>query len=146
SDLRSFAPFNNWLSTLQHTLSLQSVYKLRSITVNSATRFGRNKLGFVYLTAEVSSDSGDKLPGSVFLRGGSVAILLILEVEGKPDEKWVVLTVQPRVPAGVLEMVELPAGMLDEEGFAGTAAREIQEECGIEIKKDRLLDLTEMAL
>ena len=30
---------------------------------------------FVKLRAEVSNDAGEKLPGSVFLRGGSVAML-----------------------------------------------------------------------
>jgi len=58
----------------------------------------------------------------------------------------VVLTVQPRVPAGSLEFVELPAGMMDDSSFTGAAAKEIQEECGIEIPADRLLDLTQLAL
>jgi 8-oxo-dGTP pyrophosphatase MutT (NUDIX family) len=76
-----------------------------------------------------------------------VAILLILEPEGAVDERWVVLTVQPRVPAGSLEMVELPAGMIDDSGtFSGAAAKEIREECGIEIGGDELIDLTSLAL
>jgi ADP-sugar diphosphatase len=59
----------------------------------------------------------------------------------------VVLTVQPWVPAGSLEFVELPAGMLDDSSFTGAAAaKEIQEECGIEIPADELLDLTQLAL
>jgi len=57
-----------------------------------------------------------------------------------------VLTVQPWVPAGSLEFVELPAGMLDDSSFTGAAAKEIQEECGIEIPADELLDLTQLAL
>jgi hypothetical protein len=86
-----------------------------------------------------------QLPGAIFLRGGSVAILLILEEE-EGGEEWVVPTVQPRVPASSLEFVELPAGMLDDSSLTGAAAKEIQEECGIEIPADELLDLTQLAL
>ena len=56
------------------------------------------------------------------------------------------LTVQPRVLAGSLEFVELPAGMLDNSSFTSAAAKEIQEECGIEIPAGELLDLTQLAL
>lgn len=43
-------------------------------------------------------------------------------------------------------MLELPAGMIDEEGdsIAGTAVREMEEECGIALKPSELLDLTEL--
>lgn len=159
--LLSFRPFNSWLSTVQHSLSLQSSkpshpfhndpYKLESITVQSVDFFGQ-RIGFLKFKAVIRSSSGGTLPGSVFLRGGSVAILLILEPEGqsalnKQPERWVVLTVQPRIPAGSLEMVELPAGMIDDSGtFSGAAAKEIQEECGIEIPEDKLIDLTSLAL
>lgn len=159
--LLSFHPFKSWLSTLQHSLSLQSTksshpfhkdpYKLESITIQSVDFFG-SRIGFLKLKTIVKSANGDSLPGSVFLRGGSVAILLILEPEGqsallKQPERWAVLTVQPRIPAGSLEMVELPAGMIDDSGtFSGAAAKEIQEECGIEIPEDKLIDLTSMAL
>ncbi|KAI5795109.1 hypothetical protein EDC01DRAFT_615314 [Geopyxis carbonaria] len=156
--LHSFKPFSSWLYTLERSLDLQHTsqkhpfhqepYKLRSIDIQAVDFFGGGRIGFLKLTANIKNDAGASLPGIVFLRGGSVAILLVLEVEGKPgDEPWVVLTVQPRIPAGQLEMVELPAGMIDDSGnFAGAAAMEIQEECGIDIPKDRLTDLTELAL
>lgn len=159
--LLSFRPFRSWLDTLQHNLSLQSAkashpfhddpYRLESITIQSVDFFGP-RIGFIKLKTVVKSKSGDTLPGSVFLRGGSVAILLILETEGrsvldKQPERWAVLTVQPRIPAGSLEMVELPAGMIDDSGtFSGAAAKEIEEECGIEILADKLIDLTSLAL
>ena len=43
-------------------------------------------------------------------------------------------------------MLELPAGMIDDEGdnVGGAAAREMEEECGIKIKASELLDLTEL--
>lgn len=53
------------------------------------------------------------------------------------------MTEQPRVPVGQM-MREIPAGMIDDEShtFCGTAARELQEECGIIVKEEELVDLT----
>lgn len=58
-----------------------------------------------------------------------------------------ILTVQPRIPAGSLALAELPAGMLDDAGtFAGGAAKEIAEETGLEIPAEDLINMTEMAI
>ena len=101
----------------------------------------------------------ENLPGSVFLRGPSVTMMVeftykigrILEFrnfllmdlnqvvlqpddlpKGSQDEKHVLLTIQPRVPAASLAFSELPAGMVDDSGtFVGAAAKEIKEELGI---------------
>ena len=83
--LLSFPAFQNWLSTLQHSLSLQrnkghtfnsAPYKLRKIDIQTVDFFGGGRVGFIKLKAEVSNDHGEKLPGSVFLRGGSVAMMV----------------------------------------------------------------------
>ncbi|KAI0835490.1 hypothetical protein F5Y06DRAFT_289144 [Hypoxylon sp. FL0890] len=161
--LREFSPFKNWHATLKRSLSLQHTnsthpfhkdpYSLRSITVQSFDLFGRpphQRLGFLKLIAEVSNGSGERLPGSIFLRGPSVAMLVMLMPDDLPagqegDERYVVLTVQARIPAGSLEFVELPAGMVDEGSFSGTAAQEIREELGLEIPASELRNLSEMA-
>lgn len=53
------------------------------------------------------------------------------------------LTLQPRIPAGSLSFAELPAGMLDDSGsFAGGAAKEIEEETGLKVQQEDLVDLT----
>lgn len=79
--------FKTWISTLQHSLSIQenkshvfhgAPYKLRNIDVQSVDFFGGDRLGFVKLKADVSNDKGEKLPGSVFLRGGSVGMLVCI--------------------------------------------------------------------
>jgi ADP-sugar diphosphatase len=62
------------------------------------------------------------------------------------DEKYVILTLQPRIAAGSLAFAELPAGMLDGGTFSGTAAREIEEEVGLKIPESELLDMTAMAV
>ena len=83
--LLTFPAFKNWISTLQHSLSLQKQdnhafyacpYKLREIDIQHVDFFGGGRLGFIKLKAEVSNDDGEKLPGSVFLRGGSVGMMV----------------------------------------------------------------------
>lgn len=84
-DLLSFPAFKIWISTLQRSLAQQEnpshefhgdPYILRKIDIQSVDRFGGGRLGFVKLKADVSNSSGEKLPGSVFLRGGSVGMLV----------------------------------------------------------------------
>ncbi|RGP59982.1 hypothetical protein FLONG3_11037 [Fusarium longipes] len=156
--LGSFKPFNNWVETLTNSLRLQSSsshpfhkdpYALRSVTVQSFDLFGGKRLGFVKLTAQVSNEAGETLPAAALLRGPSVAMLFMLIPDDAPpesEERYVVLTVQPRVPAGSLSFVELPAGMVDDAGsFKGAAAQEIQEELGVTIHEDELTNLSELA-
>ncbi|OJD11059.1 hypothetical protein AJ78_08094 [Emergomyces pasteurianus Ep9510] len=157
--LLAFPAFKIWLSTLQHSLSRQAdpshefhaaPHTLRHIHVQAVDFFGGGRLGFVKLKVDVSNDHDEKLPGSVFLRGGSVGVLLILQPSDIPQtseaEKRAILTIQPRIPAGSLAFPEIPAGMLDDSGaFAGRAAKEIQEETGLIIPQDELIDLTALA-
>lgn len=101
------------------------------------------------MTATVSNSAGESLPAAALLRGPSVAMLVMLVPDDVPqgsDERYVVLTVQPRIPAGSLSFVELPAGMVDGSGnFKGVAAKEIEEELGITIHEDELTCLSELA-
>ncbi|PHH81003.1 hypothetical protein CDD82_1384 [Ophiocordyceps australis] len=157
--LESFRPFKEWTSKLGQSLSLQKdekhpfhadPYALSSITVQAFDRFRGGRLGFVKLTASVSNAAGESLPGAALLRGPSVAVLVMLvpdDVDAASDERHVVLTVQPRVAVGSLGFVELPAGMVDDAGsFKGAAAKEMEEELGIEIRDDELLCLSELAV
>ncbi|KAJ5176721.1 uncharacterized protein N7482_002598 [Penicillium canariense] len=158
-DLLSFPAFNNWISTLQNSLARQShpshefhedPYVLRTIDIQAVDRFGGGRVGFVKLKADVSNGRGEKLPGSVFLRGGSVGMLLILQPDDIPVSqekgKQAIVTIQPRVPAGSLAFVEIPAGMLDDSGtFAGGAAKEIQEETGLSVQQSELIGMTSLA-
>jgi ADP-sugar diphosphatase len=84
-ELLSFPAFKTWINTLQHSLSLQkqeshafnsSPYSLKEIRVQAIDRFGGKRLGFVKLQAEVSNKANEQLPASVFLRGGSVCMLV----------------------------------------------------------------------
>jgi len=161
--LLSFPAFKIWSNTLRHSLSLQSKsdhefnkapYKLRSINIQSVDWFGsgeKKRLGFVKFQTEVTTDDGAYLPGSVLMRGGSVAMLLVLQPDDVPadqeKDKHVLVTIQPRIPAGSLAFAEIPAGMLDDSGsFSGGAAHEIEEETGLKVKAEELLDMTALAM
>lgn len=73
-------------------------------------------------------------------------MLVMLVPDDDDDDRYALLTVQPRIPAGSLAFAELPAGMVDEGGsFAGTAAQEIREELGLEIPAAELRCLSDMA-
>ncbi|KAI2639365.1 hypothetical protein GGS21DRAFT_488306 [Xylaria nigripes] len=173
--LLSFSPFNAWLKTLTNSLSLQhsnpkhpfhnDPYALRSITVQSYDLFGGKRVGFLKLQAKVTNAAGESLPGAIFLRGPAVAMLIMLIPDDVPpsgknagthndEERYVLLTIQPRIPAGSLAFAELPAGMVDDSDasesrqarFAGTAAREIYEELGIEIPASELVCLSDLAV
>jgi hypothetical protein len=82
--LLSFPAFKTWLSTLQRSLARQrhpthefhrQPYALRKIDIQAVDRWG-GRIGFVKFVADVSNDSGESFPGSVFLRGGSVGMLV----------------------------------------------------------------------
>lgn len=76
-------------------------------------------------------------------------LVMLIPDDAPPDsdERYVVLTVQPRVPAGSLGFVELPAGMVDDAGtFKGSAAKEMEEELGITIGEDELTCLSDLAV
>jgi ADP-sugar diphosphatase len=125
-------------------------YILRSLTVQSIDRFGPRRLGFIKLTGTISTSQNESLPSAVFMRGASVGMMVVLQPDDLPtsseEEKYVLLTVQPRVAAGGLQFVELPAGMVDNGTFAGSAAKEIQEEIGLEIPEDELINLSELTI
>ena len=73
-------------------------------------------------------------------------MLMILRPSDSQTERWVIMTEQPRIPAGSLTFMEIPAGMIEGDTFAGAAAKEILEETGLEVKADELKDLTKLAL
>ena len=157
-EIDEFPACKTWAKTLKRSLEAQkspnhpfheNPYRLRSITVQAVDRFGGGRIGFIKLQADIRTDDDQKLPGSIFMRGGSVAMLLILQVEGSSidDDQFVILTKQPRIPAGSLSFIEIPAGMVDASGtFSGAAAKEIEEETGLTVEESELVDMTELAV
>ena len=128
--------FDNWAGSLSRHI------KVEHITVASIDYKSDGKPLFAKLTVKAFNEEGRRLPGVVFLRGGSVAILPIL-ISKETGKMYVIFTVQARVAVGRSNLVEIPAGMLDGSGnFSGIAAKEFEEEIGFKIKTTDLIDLT----
>ncbi|KAJ4346022.1 hypothetical protein N0V95_005755 [Ascochyta clinopodiicola] len=169
----TFPALDNWLEKLLQNFKLQQneahpfhkhPYKLHSIEVQAVDWFWRgrpgheDKLGFMKIQARIETGSyihegedkarADWIPGAVFLRGGSVAVLIIVQPEGAKgeDEKHAILTVQPRIAAGSLAFTEIPAGMLDGGSLKGAAASEIEQEARLRVEESDLINLSELAL
>ncbi|KAE8450421.1 hypothetical protein EG329_006496 [Mollisiaceae sp. DMI_Dod_QoI] len=159
-ELLNFRPFKDWAKTLKSSLELQRTdrkhafhrhpFSVRSITIQSADRFTATHIGFVKLMAEIKNDRerySDSLPGIALLRGGSVSMLMILRPSDSQNERWVIMTEQPRIPAGSLQFMEIPSGMIGHsQNFEGAAATEIKETTGMVIHESDLKNLTELAL
>ncbi|XP_028064487.1 nudix hydrolase 14, chloroplastic-like isoform X2 [Camellia sinensis] len=116
--------FKQWLKNLQTENGILSngAMFLKQVLIQGVDMFGK-RVGFVKFNADVvDKATGKKVPGIVFARGPAVAVLILLESDGKT---YAVLTEQARVPVGRL-ILELPAGMLngDNGDFVGTAIRE----------------------
>ncbi|PKU73108.1 nudix hydrolase 14, chloroplastic [Dendrobium catenatum] len=136
------ALFKQWLKNMQSEKGLLAggQMHLQHVEVQGIDMFG-NSIGFLKFKAEVfDKQTGMKVPGIVFARGPSVAVLILLESE---EDTFVVLTEQVRVPVGKL-ILELPAGMVDDEGgdVVGTAVREVEEETGIKLNVQDMVNLT----
>ncbi|EAL71818.1 hypothetical protein DDB_G0271376 [Dictyostelium discoideum AX4] len=133
--------FNKWIKKME----LEKELKVNSISVQSVDMFGKN-VGFLKFKADVVTvKEGRVVPGIIFCRGGSVAILVILKSK-ETGKEYSVLTVQTRVPVASFQYSEIPAGMLDGSGhFVGVAAKELKEETGLEVSEDKLIDLTKLA-
>ena len=110
---------------------------VKGIEVDDIDMFG-TKFGFGKFTVKTEPS----LPGIVFHRSPSVACLFLIRCEG---QRYCLLTVQPRMPAGYALFPELVAGMTDGESGQPklVAAKEIKEETGLEILPDQLVDLGE---
>ncbi|CAI9093866.1 OLC1v1029456C1 [Oldenlandia corymbosa var. corymbosa] len=134
--------FKQWLKNIQTETGMlaNGEMLLKQVLIQGVDMFG-NRVGFLKFKADIfDKETGQKVPGIVFARGPAVAVLILLDSEG---ETYAVLTEQVRVPVGRL-ILELPAGMLDDDkgDFLGTAVREVEEETGIKLSLDEVIDLT----
>eukprot|EP01029_Cantina_marsupialis_P029244 TRINITY_DN779995_c0_g1_i1.p1 TRINITY_DN779995_c0_g1~~TRINITY_DN779995_c0_g1_i1.p1 ORF type:complete len:271 (-),score=82.74 TRINITY_DN779995_c0_g1_i1:59-799(-) len=130
--------FKEWVDLVSKDKALE----IKGIHIQSVDMFGAKNVGFIKFKTQATVD-GQRIPGIVFMRGGAVAILMILKCG---EEKFALMTAQPRVPLGSSSFLEVPAGMIDGEGCVkGVAVKEIQEETGFEIKSEELFDLSGFA-
>lgn len=148
--IMAFQPFRDWIEAFSRELrDRKDEVVVKEVCVQSVDFFG-SKIGFLKFKADVELvETGKKVPGIVFMRGGAVAILLLLcskDPKTQLPTEHVLLTTQPRIAVPSLSFPELPAGMLDGSGhFSGIAAQEIEEETGLQINESELVDLTALS-
>lgn len=129
--------FTDWLAAVD-----RKRFDVNWVLFQSLDLFGP-RVGFLKFKCDVYDRQGRFLPGIVFARGGAVAVLAVLNCEGK---QYAVLTVQPRLATGSFELEEVCAGMLDGSGnFGGVAAKELKEELGIELAPGELVNLSALS-
>jgi ADP-sugar diphosphatase len=131
-------PFKDWSSAM----AMEGRINISKIHIQSLDMFGPSKVGFIKFKVDATRD-GKVVPGIVFLRGGAPSILVVLQHQ---KQKYTLVVRQARLPVCNSSMIEIPAGMLDNEGnFAGVAAKELKEETGIQIKETDLVNMSKLA-
>ncbi|KAH7832572.1 putative hydrolase, NUDIX family protein [Monocercomonoides exilis] len=135
--VETFVPWKDWVDSLDEHMHVSHVH------FQSMDYKGKN-VGFVKFKADASvGDEKKRIPGIVLLRGGAIACLIEAICDGK---SYALLIEQPRFPSGKSNFREVVAGMLDGDNhLAGSMIREVQEEVGLTIQVDKLIDLTELA-
>jgi hypothetical protein len=73
-----YGPFQDWVACMDS----ESEFLLSKIEVQGVDMFGP-RVGFLKFKADVKDKGGGFVPGIVFMRGGAVTILVILECEGR---------------------------------------------------------------
>jgi len=167
--LSSCGIFRAWFTTLALNLQLQDKeghpfqekpFILQKIMVQSVDwiedkkpsdkpeETPRRRILFLKIDSLITNGPGKpKLPGIAFLRGGSVAMLVIVKPKDSRQERFVVLTEQARIPGGSMRFKEIPAGMLDaDNNIVGKAITEIEEETELKFKPSELINLTELSI
>ena len=115
---------------------------LRSVTITDIDWFSKgyepSKLGFVKCFSEAYDfNKGKKIMSNIsFVRGNSVAVLILVKVLNKDsenDKNYVLLCEQYRLPIGK-KTKEIPAGMMDSDGnIISVVLKEVKEETGFYI-------------
>jgi 8-oxo-dGTP pyrophosphatase MutT (NUDIX family) len=130
--------FKDWLR------SLDPSFIIRAIVIQSADiirRDGRKHVLFLKIKADISDRRGRPLPGIVFLRGKSVAILPVVRTK---SGDYAVLVHGGSAAIGSFSQLQLPAGMADGAvDLHEVARRELMEETGLDPAQGELVDLGE---
>lgn len=137
-DLKHWPPYEEWRENLLGPDGLLSEgCTLESIKVPDIYYFGKRP-GLVRLNVDMCHSNGMRIPGAVFMRGPSMAVLITTRRDGY---ECVVLVEQARVPIGRM-FKELPAGIIDDDlKFTNKALQEVLEEAGLSIQRNKLRSL-----
>jgi len=132
--------YQNW----RHRLETNGL-RIRSVEEKYTHEGDEGQLLYSLLKVEAEAADGSSPAQICFLRGDSVSMLVVLVAE-ETDEKFVLLVRQRRLCDGSMTY-EHPAGMIEEgEEPAAVAARELEEECGLDVQPDELRPLFDRPL
>jgi hypothetical protein len=133
-------PLHEWANSI----ASEERIEVSSIHIQSADLFGLFGPTVGFITCKVNARIGNEdRSGIVFMRDSAVAVLMVLQ---HYNEKFTVLVRRARVPVGISDFAEIPAGTIDENGkFAGIAAEHMEERARIEIGENELIDMSFMA-
>uniref|UniRef100_A0A7S4KMR0 Nudix hydrolase domain-containing protein n=1 Tax=Paramoeba aestuarina TaxID=180227 RepID=A0A7S4KMR0_9EUKA len=120
-------------------------FQVSKMTVRSVDRFGPT-IGFVHCHTEVETKRDGRVPGIVFIRGESVAVLPVYVDIDDAGKEYTICLNQPRFATGNSSFIEVPAGMvnLTSETPAHAARRVLEEKAGIEADVCELLNMSEL--
>ncbi|MEK7090253.1 MAG: hypothetical protein AAB930_01575 [Patescibacteria group bacterium] len=134
--------FRDWQANLDKRFKVKSLV-FQHIDIRSASSLAERQVRNIKFEAEVEDREGRHLHGSVFMRGSSVAILVVLVCEGK---EYTVIEEQARFPSGCFAFPEIPAGSMSDstKDFVDVAVSELDEELGLKVAKENLVDMTQL--
>ncbi|KAJ2910867.1 hypothetical protein GGI21_000419 [Coemansia aciculifera] len=164
TQIQQFPPLVSWLQSLDHQMATatdSNSISISKLSIQGVDAFKSGKIGFLKFSTDAyhydnNNNRKKSIPGIVFLRGSSVAVLVILRTTKSTkvlssshlDSDYMVMVEQPRVAVPSFALQELPAGMTDGDDAVGvsTAVREMLEETGITVTPGDLISLSEHPL
>lgn len=133
--LEDAAKFKFWKSQIE-----SNGLKINKIDTHFIRRRTNGEVLFAMLTLDADTPEGDKIPPVCFLKGHAASVLVCL-IDEQTGDKFVVLVRQRRISDGS-HTYEHPAGMVDtDDDPTDTAAREVGEEIGLDLRPDELTKL-----
>jgi 8-oxo-dGTP pyrophosphatase MutT (NUDIX family) len=125
-----------------HSRFLLSGCTIVNITVRGAVLFKNKKLHSTYLEVKFVTPEGQTLTRSILLRGSSVVIIPMVYTKDKVQPRFLMVQ-QRRIFNGEFSL-EFPSGKLEDNVNPTLAAQqELQEECGVSMSRDNLIQLSE---
>jgi 8-oxo-dGTP pyrophosphatase MutT (NUDIX family) len=132
--------YQQWLKSLQENgIVVKDVIPLHLV------HKANGEIIFALLSADAQDQKGEKLLPIALIRGHFVSIVTVL-IEKETQQKYLLLVRQYRIANGEYTY-EHPAGMLDSQTDPwAVAIKEIEEETGLQVKKEQLRLLNEKLL
>lgn len=141
NDVLSYEPFQEWLSQIHSDIHVKSI-----VVKHLAYRPGKEKPRlYLVILKVVAFFREEKVPlnENYVIRCGAVNCLIELECEGKA---YVVMVKQPRLAIGKRGFDEFVCGKVDDyKDIKGNIVREIEEEAGLRVHREDVVDINALA-